>query len=693
MSADSTALKDAGNALFREKKFDEAYLKYAEALEATTDATARAVILSNRAQCCISLKRWTDAKADATEALCADKSNHKAWLRLGRAYVGLHNFAEAIQLYEFAARVTQDRALASGLLAASRDAKKEQLSSTGDESAAPAPEAAARAVQLKEEGNALVSSKTPDFSAAFAKFSLAIAFDPSSAILYCNRAFCANNMKEWDTAIQNARRSISIDGAYVKAWARLGAAHLGKREFRESEDAFNHGLQLLESKGKDQPLLPADARLKASIEQSLQELARETRIVRGNNTQDPSTFPWILANGIINLSFNPADKSTWYSSAWAILPAASDFTKGVQCIYQQRIVGNRAAGSTGALQHLINAFTCDPRAFFVSQSDFFEKYKNQVQIEVAASKAFHVDKARPLLEAVKARLRADGGWGNFSTPTAPRRALATTIRAWFLNAFIGEKLAQDYDKSLLLYKHIVEFIELGRQEWATTPKSERGVIFELTFLLGVERIYIECLQGRYLSKLRMGVPDTGGILEQIKALAEKMLQQCSTFTDAERLPDSRERKPSHVLPFIFYPEAVANDALGFYYYRKTKASPTFDGDAMMATLRQSADHYGKAAGLYPKDDEMRAEALFQQLTSLFRCGTRLRETLPICDKLAQSIKDKQPIWRCSANSDNGKTDERYMRFVDFAEDVKKANAKSEITLDDPIVPQVMELMD
>lgn len=54
-------LKHEGNALFRENRFEDAYAKYSQALDSTKDDAARAVLYSNRAQCCLSLERYATA--------------------------------------------------------------------------------------------------------------------------------------------------------------------------------------------------------------------------------------------------------------------------------------------------------------------------------------------------------------------------------------------------------------------------------------------------------------------------------------------------------------------------------------------------------------------------------------------------------------------------------------------------------
>ncbi|KZV78545.1 hypothetical protein EXIGLDRAFT_783655 [Exidia glandulosa HHB12029] len=180
------------------------------------------------------------------------------------------------------------------------------------------------------------------------------------------------------------------------------------------------------------------------------------------------------------------------------------------------------------------------------------------------------------------------------------------------------------------------------------------------------------------------------LLERIKANADSMLEQAATFDEAARVPTvTGINKPSFVLPFIIYPEALAHEELGFYWYRKAKTTSTGKIEDIYSPLHKSIEHHAKAAEIYPRDEEMRAEVLWHQLVSMFRCGRPLRETLPVCDDLEQAVKDKQKIWRGSANMDGGRTDKRYQIFVWFAEDARKAVEKGELTLESPAMPDQM----
>lgn len=48
--------------------------------------------------------------------------------------------------------------------------------------------------------------------------------------------------------------------------------------------------------------------------------------------------------------------------------------------------------------------------------------------EVTSCKGFHEKNAYALMEAVKARLRSEGGWGSHNTLAPVRKSVAVTIR-------------------------------------------------------------------------------------------------------------------------------------------------------------------------------------------------------------------------------------------------------------------------
>ncbi|KAL0954416.1 hypothetical protein HGRIS_003402 [Hohenbuehelia grisea] len=92
-SSDAAAqLKDAGNALFVQKKYTDAARKYTEALAIEESA----VLLANRSACRLGLGKYADALTDARRATDVDPTYAKGYARVATAYEGLGMHLEAI---------------------------------------------------------------------------------------------------------------------------------------------------------------------------------------------------------------------------------------------------------------------------------------------------------------------------------------------------------------------------------------------------------------------------------------------------------------------------------------------------------------------------------------------------------------------------------------------------------------------
>ncbi|EJD45726.1 hypothetical protein AURDEDRAFT_184642 [Auricularia subglabra TFB-10046 SS5] len=606
MAPDAAALKAEGNALFQKARFAEAHAKYTEAIAATAaeDVAGRTVLYSNRAQCGLNLKRWSDAKFDAAEALLLDRHNQKAWVRLGRANLGARLYRQTRRAYDAASLVCTNPGQKEILSQALNELEGLGLVAD-DKPEAPSPEAVERAARLKEETNALLNHTSPsDYKEAFVGFTLALVFDPTSAALYCNRSYCGLSLELWLAAAADAQEAILLDNSYAKAWARLGASLLGNKEPVASEYVFKHALLLL--RDKPEPLSPADARLKDSIEQSLRVAQSKTpNIETMENFEDDS--PWRRARGLLKNDYNPSEPSTWYSCAWTIttartvfLDAARDMSESHLAVYHGHESG---WGKFGAIENLSNSFNVDVRAFYLDIDDWLAHYYDQVIFEKALCKSFEQTDPRSLFEAVRRRERDGGGWGDPAAYTSLRMAVAVTIRSKYTDAVLEHMQMKRLDIALELYKFVVDFIELGRRAWPNVPKEQRGAIFEPTFLLAVERNYLACLKARYLANERFSIPDRAGILEQLGTLAEGILQQLGNFGSACRIPNSSDQDPLWVLAFMFYPEAAGHAGMGFWNYHRARKSDSIPEIA--SGLRSSIEHYRKAAELYASNDELR----------------------------------------------------------------------------------------
>ncbi|KAK0224664.1 hypothetical protein EDD85DRAFT_959370 [Armillaria nabsnona] len=90
MPADAvTRLKEEGNALFIQSNFDEALVKYTEAIELDE---SNAILWANRSACHLSMKRYLDSVGDSRKATELDPMYYKAWARLATAYDALKEY-------------------------------------------------------------------------------------------------------------------------------------------------------------------------------------------------------------------------------------------------------------------------------------------------------------------------------------------------------------------------------------------------------------------------------------------------------------------------------------------------------------------------------------------------------------------------------------------------------------------------
>jgi len=89
-SASAVKLKEEGNALFKQKKYNEAICVYTNCLEEefALSAEFRSAILANRAGCRINLKEYDSAVADAKLAILYNPMWFRGYQRLGKARLG-----------------------------------------------------------------------------------------------------------------------------------------------------------------------------------------------------------------------------------------------------------------------------------------------------------------------------------------------------------------------------------------------------------------------------------------------------------------------------------------------------------------------------------------------------------------------------------------------------------------------------
>ncbi|GKT64304.1 heat shock protein sti1 [Colletotrichum tofieldiae] len=100
----------------------------------------------------------------------------------------------------------------------------------------------ASADELKALGNKAIAEK--NFDEAVAKFTEAIKLQPDNHILYSNRSAAYASKKDWQNALEDAKKTTEIKPDWPKGWGRLGTAHYGLGDLLAANDAYEEGLKV-----------------------------------------------------------------------------------------------------------------------------------------------------------------------------------------------------------------------------------------------------------------------------------------------------------------------------------------------------------------------------------------------------------------------------------------------------------------
>jgi len=97
-----------------------------------------------------------------------------------------------------------------------------------------------KAASEKKLGSAAFKSK--DFKGALSHFSKAISASPADETLWANRAAVATILGQYKIAIRDSQKVISLKPEWSKGYARLGAAYLRMKDYKNAKQAYGKGL-------------------------------------------------------------------------------------------------------------------------------------------------------------------------------------------------------------------------------------------------------------------------------------------------------------------------------------------------------------------------------------------------------------------------------------------------------------------
>ncbi|OJA20368.1 hypothetical protein AZE42_09500 [Rhizopogon vesiculosus] len=462
------------------------------------------------------------------------------------------------------------------------------------------------ATQLKNEGNELFRNQ--DYVGALTKYSEALTLDDKNAILYANRAACHYGLNKYLDAVDDAQM-VTVTATYALAdWKKSAAAwqkaldalpktKLGPAEIKQKEQ-YNAGLKA------------AKARI---------EGAKEPRVPLFGMNEKDGKFPWQVAAEMLlefRRSASPTNIKILSSSVWVISYAYDDFTKGVRYMkelekrrHPQAPGGFAYHGRLDALTYMTNGMIRDHRAFHIDEPGWVDMYNKQVTFEATARQAWHSEGLEAIKELAQKRLK-EKGWNDV------RPALSVTVRAWIMRGSLDGGLRREPQAGVQFLRRALDLLEWGRIIWKDVPKSERGTIFEDTFLTSLRGIYLNMFvevgrESLFFWALNEPVvwqaytTDPGlnskFPLEHLKEEAEDLLKETDKLA---RNPTDDEVDPGFVSSFISYPAGIAHSMIGFYHVQMAQYGSDPVG-SMLNFMKAAAEHL-EATGKYPEDDESHA---------------------------------------------------------------------------------------
>ncbi|PHJ25522.1 tetratricopeptide repeat domain containing protein [Cystoisospora suis] len=234
---EAEALKQKGNELYKQKKFQEAL----EAYDAAIAKNPKEILyLNNKAAVYMEMGEYDKCLAECQEALdkryeCkADFSKvAKVYCRMAACKTRMEQYADAIDFYEKALCEDNNRATRNAL----NEVKK--LKEKKEREAYINPELAE---QHREKGNEYF--KEGNYPAAKKEYDEAIRRNPKDPKLYSNRAAALTKLCEYPSALKDADTAVELDPSFVKGWSRKGNLHMALKEYPKALQAFEKGLAI-----------------------------------------------------------------------------------------------------------------------------------------------------------------------------------------------------------------------------------------------------------------------------------------------------------------------------------------------------------------------------------------------------------------------------------------------------------------
>ncbi|EER16070.1 serine/threonine protein phosphatase PfPP5, putative [Perkinsus marinus ATCC 50983] len=235
--------KAKGNALYKQRKFDDAIECYNKAIELQpNDLTyynnkAAVLVEQEKYEECIKLLQDVLAKRyDMNDALKDGASFEKcakAYVRMATCFTRMNKFDDAIEMYQKALTEDNNRHTRTAL------SECKHMKEKFEREAYINPELAD---EHRMKGNECF--KAADYAGAKKEYDEAIKRNPSDAKLYSNRAAALTKLMAYPDALRDLDDCLKLDPKFVKAYSRKGTVHFMMKDYKKALEDYEKGLEI-----------------------------------------------------------------------------------------------------------------------------------------------------------------------------------------------------------------------------------------------------------------------------------------------------------------------------------------------------------------------------------------------------------------------------------------------------------------